>query len=373
MTTTTRAAVMWQPGQWWDVVELELDDPKAHEVLVRFEASGLCHSDDHVRTGDMPVRFPIVGGHEGAGVVEKVGPLVDRVKVGDRIVTSFIPVCGTCHSCSTGAQNLCDSARNARSGALLDDTYRFHKDGQDLGAMCVLGSFSERAVVNESACVKLPDDISFELGALVGCGVLTGWGTAMNAAAVRPGQAVVVYGAGGVGINAVQGAAYAGARPLVVVDPVEFKREKALELGATHAFAKAAEALEFVAAETGGRLADHALVTVSVLSAETVNDAVNVVGKRGTVTIAAMGKADEFAVQVHAGMLVGYERRIQGTLFGSCNPLVDIPRIFEVYRAGHLKLDELITTRYKLDQVSQAYQDMLDGKNLRGMIVHEHL
>ena len=114
MTTTTRAAVMWQPGQWWDVVELELDDPKAHEVLVRFEASGLCHSDDHVRTGDMPVRFPIVGGHEGAGVVEKVGPMVERVKVGDRIVCSFIPVCGTCRSCSTGAQNLCESARNAR-------------------------------------------------------------------------------------------------------------------------------------------------------------------------------------------------------------------------------------------------------------------
>ena len=290
MTTTTRAAVMWQPGQWWDVVELELDDPKAHEVLVRFEASGLCHSDDHVRTGDMPVRFPIVGGHEGAGVVEKVGPMVERVKVGDRIVCSFIPVCGTCRSCSMGAQNLCESARNARTGALLDDTFRFHKDGQDLGAMCTLGSFSERAVVNEWSCVKLPDDIPFELGALVGCGVLTGWGTAMNAAAVRPGQAVVVYGAGGVGINAVQGAAYAGARPLVVVDPVEFKREKALELGATHAFAKASEALEFVTAETGGRLADHALVTVSVLSAETVNDAVNVVGKRGTVTIAAMGR-----------------------------------------------------------------------------------
>ena len=239
--------------------------------------------------------------------------------------------------------------------------------------MCTLGSFSERAVVNEWSCVKLPDDIPFELGALVGCGVLTGWGAAMNAAAVRPGQAVVVYGAGGVGINAVQGAAYAGARPLVVVDPVEFKREKALELGATHAFAKASEALEFVTTETGGRLADHALLTVSVLSAETVNDAVNVVGKRGTVTIAAMGRADEVALQVHPGLLIGFERKIQGTLFGGCNPLVDIPRIFEVYRAGHLKLDELITTRYKLDQVSEAYQDMLDGKNLRGMIIHEHL
>ncbi len=337
MTTTTRAAVRWEPGQWWDIVELELDDPRAHEVLVRFEASGLCHFDDHVRTGDVPVRYPMVGGHEGAGVVEKVGPMVDRVRAGDRIVCSFIPVCGTCRPCSSGLQNLCESGRNAGTGALLDDTFRFHKDGQDLGGMCALGSFSERAVVNEWACVKLPDDIPFELGALVGCGVPTGWGTAVNAAAVRPGQTVVVYGAGGVGINAVQGAAYAGARALVVVDPVEFKRVKALEFGATHAFATAEEALEFVTADTWGRLADHALVTVGVLSSETVDHAASVVGKNGTVTIAAVGKAEENAVQVHAGMLVAYQRRIQGALFGGGNPLFDIPRMFDVYRAGHLK------------------------------------
>src|SRR6266508_3819067 len=337
MTTTTRAAVRWEPGQWWDVVELELDDPRAHEVLVRFEAAGLCHSDDHVRTGDVPVRYPMVGGHEGAGVVEKIGPMVERVKVGDRIVCSFIPVCGTCRPCSTGAQNLCESGRNAGTGALLDDSFRFHQGGQDLGGSCALGSFSERAVVNEWACVQLPDDIPFELGALVGCGVPTGWGTAVNAAAVRPGQTVVVYGAGGVGINAVQGAAYAGARALVVVDPVEFKRVKALEFGATHAFATAEEALEFVTADTWGRLADHALVTVGVLSSETVDHAASVVGKNGTVTIAAVGKAEENAVQVHAGMLVAYQRRIQGALFGGGNPLFDIPRMFDVYRAGHLK------------------------------------
>jgi NDMA-dependent alcohol dehydrogenase len=373
MPTTTRAAVMWQPGQWWDIVELELDDPRAHEVLVRFEASGLCHSDDHVRTGDVPARYPMVGGHEGAGVVEKVGPLVDRVKVGDRIVCSFIPVCGTCRPCSTGAQNLCESGRNAGTGALLDDSFRFHKDGQDLGGMCALGSFSERAVVNEWACVRLPDDIPFELGALVGCGVPTGWGTAVNTAGVRAGQTVVVYGAGGVGINAVQGAAYAGARTLVVVDPVEFKREKSLEFGATHAFATAAEALEFVTADTWGRLADHALVTVGVLSSETVSHAVNVVGKNGTVTITAVGNVQELAVQASAAVLVGYQKRIQGTLFGGGSPLSEIPRMFELYRAGHLKLDELITTRYKLEQVTQGYQDMLEGRNLRGMIIHEHL
>jgi NDMA-dependent alcohol dehydrogenase len=373
VTNTTRAAVMWGAGQCWDIVELELDDPKAHEVLVRFEASGLCHSDDHVRTGDVPARYPMVGGHEGAGVVEKVGPMVDRVKVGDRVVCSFIPVCGTCRPCSTGSQNLCESGRNAGTGAFLDDTFRFHKNGQDLGGLCALGSFSEQAVVNEWACVKLPDDIPFELGALVGCGVPTGWGAAVYAAGVRSGQTVVVYGAGGVGINAVQGANYAGARALVVVDPVGFKREKALEFGATQAFATAEEALEFVSADTWGRLADHALVTVGVLSGETVNHAVSVVGKNGLVTIASVGNYQELAVQANAAVLVGYQKRIQGTLFGGCNPLVDIPRMFELYRAGDLKLEELITTRYKLDQISQGYEDMLDGKNLRGVIIHEHL
>jgi NDMA-dependent alcohol dehydrogenase len=372
MPTTTRAAVIWQPGQWWDVTELELDDPGPHEVLVRFEAAGLCHSDDHVRTGDVPARYPLVGGHEGAGVVEKVGPMVDRVQVGDRIVCSFIPVCGTCPPCSTGAQNLCESGRNAGTGAMLDDTFRFHKDGQDLGGMCALGSFSERAVVNEWACVRLPDDIPYELGALVGCGVPTGWGTAVHAAGVRAGQTVVVYGAGGIGINAVQGAAYAGARTLVVVDPVEFKREQALAFGATHVFAKAEDAHEFVTVDTWGRLADHALVTVGVLTSETVDHAVNAVGKNGTVTITAVGNVQELAVQANAAVLVGYQKKIQGTLFGGGNPLFDIPHMFDLYRAGRLKLDELITTRYRLDQVSQGYQDMLAGKNLRGMIVHEH-
>ena len=235
MPVTSRAGVMWGVDQHWDVVELDLDDPRQGEVLVRFEATGLCHSDDHIRTGDMQVRYPMVGGHEAAGVVERVGPGVRRVKVGDRVVCSYIPVCGTCRYCSTGRQNLCDAGRNAVTGMLLDDTFRFHsRDGRDVGGMCAIGAFAERAVISEFSCVPLDDDISFELAALVACGVPTGWGSAVYAAGVRAGQTVVIYGCGGVGINAVQGASYAGARDVVVVDPVPFKLEKARELGATH-------------------------------------------------------------------------------------------------------------------------------------------
>ncbi|MBB4931206.1 S-(hydroxymethyl)glutathione dehydrogenase/alcohol dehydrogenase [Lipingzhangella halophila] len=373
MPMTTKAQVMWEPDQWWDLVELELDDPKDHEVLIRFEASGLCHSDDHVRTGDARCRYPMVGGHEGAGVIEQVGPKVARVGVGDRVVCSYIPMCGTCRYCATGLTNLCDSGRNAGTGMLLDDTFRFHKDGQDLGGMCVLGTFSERAVISEYACVPLPDDISFEVASLVGCGVPTGWGSAVRAAGVRAGQTVVIYGSGGVGANTVQGAALAGAKNVVVVDPVPFKLEMAAkEFGATHTFTDPAEAHDFVVETTWGQLADHAIVTAGVVDKETVDRAVLITGKGGRVTITGIGKADELQLQMHCGLLIGYQRDIQGALFGNCSPLYDIPMLLGLYRSGDLKLDELISNRYRLDQVNDGYQDLLDGKNIRGVVLHEH-
>lgn len=372
MATTTRAAVMWEANQWWEITDLELDDPKSNEVLIRFEASGLCHSDDHIRTGDAHNRFPIVGGHEGSGVIEAVGPNVTRVKVGDRVVCSYIPVCGTCRYCSTGHQNMCDAGLNASTGMMQDGTFRFHKDGQDLGGLCVLGTFSERAVVSEWACIALPDDIPFEIGALVGCGVPTGWGSAVHAGDVRAGHTVVIYGAGGVGSNAVQGARYAGAKNVVVVDPVEFKRDMAKVFGATHTFADAQQAFDFVRETTWGQLADRAIITMGVLSQDVVDQAVNIVGKTGQVLITAVGKANEIAVQQHAGLLIGYQRTIKGALFGGCNPLYDVPMLLGLYRAGDLKLDELITRRYQLEEVNQGYRDMLDGKNIRGVIIHEH-
>ncbi|HEX5996216.1 MAG TPA: NDMA-dependent alcohol dehydrogenase [Jiangellales bacterium] len=369
----TRAAVLREAGQSWKIEDLILDAPGPGEVQIRFVASGLCHSDEHVRTGDSVVRLPMVGGHEGAGIVEAVGDQVTRVRVGDHVVCSFIPVCGTCRYCATGRQNLCDFGANMLTGELKGGGFRFHDaSGGDLGGMCVLGTFSQRAVVAQESCVKIDNDIPFDVAALVGCGVPTGWGTAVYAAGVRPGDTVVILGAGGVGMNAVQGARYAGARHVIVVDPVPFKRDSALKFGATHVFADTDSAQEAVVAMTRGQLADHAICTVGRLSADVVSQAAAIVGKGAQVTITSVGRSGDLQIQLAAnGAVVGYQRRIQGHVFGMCNPLYDIPRLLRLYRDGQLMLDELITRRYRLDEINQGYQDLEDGKIIRGVILHE--
>ncbi len=370
MSITTRAAICREPRRPWEITDLQLDEPHANEVRIKFYAAGLCHSDDHIQKGDAPMRMPVVGGHEGAGVVDAVGADVTRVAVGDHVVCSFIPACGKCRYCSTGQQNLCNEGKNAGTGMFADGTFRFHDDaGADLGGLCVLGTFSQYAVVSEWSCIRIPRDIPFDVAALVGCGVPTGWGSAVYAAGVRAGQTVVIYGAGGVGSNAVQGARYAGGKNVVVVDPVPFKRDMAKVFGATHTFADAKQAHDFVVDTTHNHLADHAIITVGVLHDAVIQSAIEVVGKTGQVTITAVGNG---SVHVHAGMLIGYQRRVQGAIFGACNPLYDVPRLLGLYRSGDLKLDELITRRYRLDEVNQGYQDMLDGKNIRGVIIHEH-
>ncbi|MGY1642752.1 NDMA-dependent alcohol dehydrogenase [Geodermatophilus sp. SYSU D00703] len=369
---TTRAAIAREAHKGWELVDLQLDDPKEHEVRVKFAASGLCHSDDHITQGDAPVRMPVVGGHEGAGIVESVGPNVTRVKPGDRIVCSYIPACGACRPCSTGHQNMCVKGLNAGTGMFLDGTFRFHLGDEDLGGFCTVGSFSQYAVISEWAAIPLADGIPWEVACLVGCGVPTGWGSAVNAAGVRAGDTVVVFGSGGVGSNAVQGARYAGAKNVVVVDPVEFKRDMATSVfGATHAFASAKEAHEFVVETTWGQLADHAILTPGVVTEEMVNAAIQMTGKGGKVTITGVGKLTERAAHFHAGALIGYQRQVRGALFGDCNPLYDVPRLLRLYQDGQLKLDELVTRTYELDEVNEAYQDLADGKNIRGVILHE--
>jgi alcohol dehydrogenase (nicotinoprotein) len=368
----TKAAIIREPGKPWEITELELDQPGQGEVRIKFVASGLCHSDEHLRTGDSTGRLPMVGGHEGAGVIEAVGPGVTRVKDGDHVVCSFIPACGICRYCSTGHQNLCDWGAQMMTGMLADGTFRFHDDaGEDLGGFCMLGTFAERAVVSQNSCVPIDDDIPFTVAALTGCGVPTGWGTAVYAAGVRAGQTVVIFGAGGVGSNAVQGARYAGAANVVVVDPVAFKRENARTLGATAVFATAAAAQEAVIDLTRGQLADHAIITIGVLESEVVDQATAIVGKGCQVTITSVGRSVEKQIQLAAnGSVVGWQRRIQGHVFGMCNPLSDIPKLLRLYRDGQLKLDELITRQYQLDEINQGYQDLADGKIIRGVINH---
>ena len=368
----TRAAVLQEAGRPWEIVELDLDPPRENEVLVKFMAAGLCHSDEHIRSGDSLARVPMVGGHEGAGIVEDVGAGVTRVARGDHVVCSFIPVCGTCRYCSTGRQNMCNKGLNAAVGCLPDGTFRFHQNGDDLGGMCVLGTFSQYAVLSEWSCVKIEEDYPWEAAALVSCGVTTGWGSAVYASGVRAGDTVVVIGIGGVGINAVQGARFAGAKNVIAVDPVEFKLEMAQVAGATHVTTSAEEAQELVVQLTHGQLADHAILTVGVMTADVVRQGIEIVGKASTVTITGIPKHGDNSINHSSGPLTGWQKRIQGSLFGGANPMHDIPRLLGLYRSGDLKLDELITRRYRLDEINEGYQDMLDGKNVRGVIIHEH-
>jgi len=367
----TRAAILRGTGQDFEIAELDLDPPKAGEVLIRYVAAGLCHSDEHLRHGDLVPRFPLVGGHEGAGVIEEVGEGVTRLKPGDHVICSFLPVCGHCRWCSTGRSNLCDMGATILDGCLPDGTYRFHADGEDFGQMCLLGTFSQRSVVSEHSCIKIDDDLPLETVALVGCGVPTGWGTAVNAGDVRPGDTTVVYGIGGVGINAVQGAAFAGARNLIAVDPLASKREMASRLGATHTAADAEAAQEIITEVTRGVGADQALVTVGVVTEEVISAAFAAIRKRGTVVVTGIAGPGKNTIQLPSFELTVMEKRIQGALFGGGNPFDEIPRMLELYRAGRLKLDELVTTRYRLEDVNQGYRDMLDGRNIRGLLVHE--
>jgi alcohol dehydrogenase (nicotinoprotein) len=368
----TRAAVLMDMGKDWEITELDLDPPKAGEVLIRFVASGLCHSDDHLRTGDIPVRYPIVGGHEGAGIIEEVGDATSRFQAGDHVVCSFLPVCGHCRFCARGITNLCDMGILLYENSLPDGTFRFHGNGDDFGQMCLLGTFSQWSVVSEHSCVKIDDDLPLEVAALVGCGVPTGWGTAVNAGGVRPGDTTVVYGVGGVGINAVQGAAFAGARNVIAVDPIASKREVAEEFGATHTAADAETAQQIITEVTQGVGADQALVTVGVVTEEVISAAFAAIRKRGTVVITGIAGPGKITIQVPSFDLTVMEKRIHGALFGSGNPFDEIPRLLELYRVGRLKLDELVTTRYRLDDVNQGYRDLLDGRNVRGLLIHEH-
>jgi S-(hydroxymethyl)glutathione dehydrogenase/alcohol dehydrogenase len=341
-------------------------------VLIRYTHAGLCHSDVHVAHGDLEARLPMVLGHEGAGIIEEVGPGVTRVKAGDHVVCSFIPNCGTCRYCANGQQSICDMGATILEGYLPGE--RFPNTGKrgDYGAMCMLGTFSQYGVIHQNSCVKVDDDLPLEKAVLVGCGVPTGWGSAVNTANVRPGQTVMVSGIGGIGINAVQGARYAGAKYVVAVDPLENKREKAMELGATHAFATAGEAIEAITDLTRGQMADSAILTPGLMTAEIVGDGFNAVGKGGVVVLTGLNKVMEPNIQLPGTVLTLYRKTIKGSLFGDCNPTTDIPKILGLYQSGDLKLDEIITRTYTLDQVQEGYDDLLAGKNVRGVVIHEH-
>jgi len=365
----TRAAVLrHQPGKW-TVEDVDLDEPGPTEVLVEMAAAGLCHSDDHITAGDMVSPIPYVGGHEGAGIVRQVGSAVQGLAVGDHIVTSFIPACGKCRWCAAGQQNLCDNGILIASGEQASGGFRMHVGGVDLPTATTLGTFAEWQVFDQMSVMRIDPKIPLDVACLVSCGVQTGYGSAVNAAEVKPGDVVLILGAGGVGMNAVQGAAMAGAAHVVVVDPVPFKREQAPLFGATETFAEFEKAAEFVKSVTDWQGADSAIVTIGVVQGQDVADAVGAIRKGGTVVVTGLTRQADLGIpNVSLWMMAMFQKRIQGSLYGMAAPREAMPMLLRLYQAGKLKLDELITKRYTLDEINQGYADMHAGHNIRGII-----
>jgi NDMA-dependent alcohol dehydrogenase len=364
----TKAAVLWGLNQKWEVEEIDLDGPKHAEVMVQMTASGMCHSDEHLVTGDLHMTMPVVGGHEGAGVVVEVGEGVTDVAEGDSVVLSFIPACGRCGPCVRGMSNLCELGMHLLRGPQLDGTHRFHARGHDVGQMCLLGTFSEYTVVPTASVVKVDRSVPLDKAALVGCGVTTGYGSTVNTGEATAGSTVVVMGVGGVGVNAVQAARIVGARHIVALDPVEYKRTRATEFGATHTAATVEEAAKLVTGLTHGQKADVCVVTTDVAEGAYVAQALSLVGKRGRVVMTAMAHPDEKQVNLSLVDLILFEKQVRGSLFGSSNPRIDIFRMLDLYDSGQLMLDELITREYTLSDINSGYDDLRSGLNLRGLI-----
>jgi NDMA-dependent alcohol dehydrogenase len=368
----TEAAILWGQGEDWKVETIRLDPPKAGEVLVRIAASGMCHSDEHMRTGDLGGIYPVIGGHEGAGVVEEVGAGVVDLAPGDHVVFGFVPACGKCPSCAKGRSNLCDVGALLMMGSQIDGTYRHHSmSGVDLGTMVCLGTFAKHTVVNQASCVKILDHYPLDKACLIGCGVTTGWGSSVYAAEVKPGDDVVVIGVGGIGASAIQGARLAGAEHIFAIDPVPFKREMATTFGATHTAESIDEALALVNEVTWGKNADKVICTMGVGEGGLMESIMQLTAKGGRVVVTNIHPMSETDVTLSLTWLTLLEKQIVGTIFGSANIRYDIPHLLKLYDQGQLDLDTMVTRTYKLEDVNQGYADMLEGRNIRGVLIYE--
>jgi len=367
----TTAAVLWEVGKEWSVEQIELDPPKDQEVLVELHASGLCHSDEHLVTGDLPFGLPIIGGHEGGGIVQQVGKNVSWLAPGDHVVFAFIPSCGRCPSCSNGHQSLCDLGAALASGRqIADGTARHHAQGKDVGTMCLVGSFARHTVVHEASCIKIDPGIPLERACLLGCGVVTGWGAAVYAAEVRPGDVVTVVGVGGIGAAAIQGAKLAGAKKIVAIDPVEWKREQALALGATHVAASLGDAFAVVGEASWDRMSDKVIMTMGVGSGELLIQALGLTAKRGRVVVVNLHPAFEVTANISLLDLTLMEKQVVGSLFGSANARADVPKLLELWSNRQLDLDAMVTRTYPLEGINDGYADLRDGRNIRGVLVY---
>ncbi len=370
-----RAAVLREANTDWSVEEIDLDGPGPREVLVKTTAAGMCHSDEHGRDGTMAVALPVVGGHEGAGVVVELGEGVTELAVGDHISASFVPSCGRCRWCASGQQNICDLGMHLLAPGMMPPAGGFrHRDaaGNELTPMLKLGTFAEYMVLSVDSAVRVDPGVPAEVAAMVSCGVTTGYGSVVNRAQTRPGDTVVVVGCGGLGTAALQAARLAGAANIVAVDPVGFKRESAGGFGATHT----AESMEAAAATvrdvTHGVMADSVILTPSTMAGELLAPAQFLARKGGSIVVTAVAPLEQMDTQFNLFEFAMMNKQLLGTIFGSGSPRSEIPHMLSLYSAGQLDLDSMVTRTYTLDEVNEGYRDLLDGKNIRGVIVFDH-
>jgi len=362
-----KAAVLFAPQEDLRIVDVELAPPGPREVQVRIGASGVCASDWHTMTGAIPSPVPCVLGHEGAGVVTAIGDGVTAVAPGDHVVLSWVPACGRCRYCESGRPNLCATAAPALlAGTLVSGVRRLSLNGEPLYHYSFLSTFAESVVVDEACCIPVRSDVPFQVAALVGCAITTGYCAVTNRARVSPGSTVLIFGAGGVGLSAIMAARLSGARQIIAVDPVAGKRDLAMRLGATHPLDPAAtDVLSVVRSLTAGQGADYAIEAAG--RPELVTMAFEATARGGTIVSVGIPAATA-TVALPGPDLVRHEKVVTGSLYGSCRPRQDMPAILDRYADGDLPLDLLVSRTYQLQDINEAFRDMLAGELARGVI-----
>ena len=359
-----KAAVLYETNADLVVEELDLSEPGNGEVMVRMEASGVCHSDWHIIKGEWSHHpLPIVLGHEGAGIVEAVGPGVTNVKAGDHVILSWRASCGLCEACQKGRPNVCytpvESSSEAHSRA----------KGTRIYQLSGLGTFGSYSVVPEVAAVPIDKDIPMEVAALVGCGVTTGVGAAINTAGVEPGTSVAVFGCGGVGLNCIQGSAIAGATTIIAVDMLDNKLDMAEEFGATHKVnASSEDPVARIIELTGGKGVHYAFEAIGLVP-EPFLQSILCTRRRG-VTVWVGHAPERTPVTIDARALM-QEKMIIGSMYGSARPQIEFPKLLELYKAGKLKLDELVTRRFPLADVNEAFDVLSRGEVARSVLLFD--
>jgi S-(hydroxymethyl)glutathione dehydrogenase/alcohol dehydrogenase len=362
----TRAALFCRPGEPFRIETLDLDEPRAGEVLVKVAAAGVCHSDWHLMTGATRHATPVVPGHEGSGVVQSVGEGVTRAKVGDHVALNWAPNCGECFYCLRDRPSLCDRyVGPIWAGTMMDGTTRFSKEGQPVYHFSAVACFSEYVVVPEQCCVPLGHEVPLEIAALIGCAVTTGVGAVLNTARIEPGSSVAVFGAGGVGLSVIMGAKLAGAGRIISVDTHESKGDLAQDFGATHVFMNGPECNEAIRRLTGGRGADYVFEAIGIPAVQ--EQCLDVVRPGGTVVLAGVSPMGS-ATNLPGAIITRQEKTVTGTYYGSANTARDFPLYADLYLQGKLDLERLVSRSYELSQINEAYADMLGGQLARGII-----